>query len=266
MATIPTTAPQEIIPTLKWCFREALRDELNYPVQIELKDVMTLEGEEDIKVQYYYYPSLDKCFIEYDVGINLRHIVNNFNNFIKRIEIYIDQWFKYNTNIYPEIMFNDSNDIKPISGAMSELTPFTIGYLKCINGLYEFLYDKQFVMNNSRAYIPTLDNPPSKKIIDYFNAVKEIRDRYKQTVLSEDDKEEYFAKYNLIYETYKDNPIVLKQKLNELYDEYGIRTELNKLIPDMYAEYVQVYTDFFGKDLPTEELEMTKFFLHAKLK
>ena len=137
--------PERIPDVLIWCIREALRDELGYAVNCQKSDIMVMDGQNMITVQYYYYEKYNKCFIEYEIGPSIKPNLGNLDNFKTRILRYIDQNFDYDVYIYPDVVFYDQ-DISQITDTSHKLTPFTIGCWRCIDGSYEYLYDKAAVM------------------------------------------------------------------------------------------------------------------------
>ena len=256
--------PWEIEKTINWCIREALRDELGYAVKIYQYDHEILTGDECIRVKYFYNMTYNKCFIEYDLGSSVR-IAVNIDRFKERFNRYMENNFYYDINIRYELLFNDQADKQKTAGTSDVLTPFVIGFITCINGRYEFVYDKQEILNKMMAYIPAGGKKPEKKIEDFFEIVKGIADRYKQVTLTPERKEEYIQRYREIYLQYH-NTIIYSEKKRELDEEFGVQVDINSKIPEMYIDYAEAYNEFFGEYLYYGEFYMVDYYLQVAFK
>lgn len=253
-----------------------------------------------IGIQYYYREETNKVFIEFQYNDKFRHLYDT-PSITPKIINYINCNFKRIADAWPEIILIEDGK-NEICDSYANLTPFTIGYWKSLSSeRYEFIADKAEVNHDSSSinfpsypkeylkkretiieenadnyqlmidklyeldeeYNISLDQKPDKSFNDFINAIADIRSKYTQVNLSEDDKMNYINEYNQISIQYKGSE-EFNIKLNELNDKYGIISNLNSYIPEMFELYNQTYYQFFKRILPDINQYTYKYFVEIK--
>lgn len=118
------------------------------------------------------------------------------------------------------------------------------------------LFNEKMYELNTRYNI-NLDPKPRKDFADFISTVKNINDDYAQVELDDDTRNEFDDKYMALLKEYAiDKDIdTYNTKLRLLYDEYGIISELNNKVPEIFEKYKEAYLEFFEKELDTFEFK-----------
>ena len=246
-----------------------------------------------ITMQFYYNNDTNKCFIEVALNSNFKNQYADSLLAIKTIFTkWLNKNLKQDTTVWPELVFPEDGKHE-ICDSSRLLTPFTIGYWKSLSGNYQFIEDEVKILKdyndmvfpkyddeyrekvnqifdtyyktdfetfNSKFYELNLeydiklDPKPRKDFKDFINTVKEINELYAQVQLDEDKKAEFINEYMELLVLFKDNPIIFDNLLNQLYQKYEIKRDLNSKIPEIFELYREEYRLFFEKELTTFEL------------
>ena len=244
-----------------------------------------------IAIQLYYNSDTNKCFIEVNLNSNFKNQYADSILAIKTtFTRWLNKNLKHHTTIWPELIFPEDGKHE-ICDSSRLLTPFTIGYWKSLSGNYQFIEDEVKILKdyndmvfpkyddeyhekvnqifdtyyktdfetfNSKIYELNLeydikpDQKPRKDFKDFINTVEEINELYAQVQLDEDKKAEFINEYMDLLALYKNDPAIFDNLLNQLYQEYGIKRDLNSKIPEIFELYREEYKLFFEKDLEFE--------------
>lgn len=201
-----------------------------------------------VRIHFWYNTKTNKVFVEYDFT---KEIYMNIplENVYKAINQKIEDNFHRDNNSWCEIVMKE-DDFRGITDTSLKLTPFTIGYWRSLSGRYDFIVDETEVYHDADWFmnpstIHDRERPP-KKIEDFFEIVKNIRNKYDQTALTPAQTKEYIKEYNAI----KISDPAYKSKINALNTKYNIKKSLNSSTPDMFKEYNREYEKFFERKLP----------------
>lgn len=242
-----------------------------------------------IEVQYCYDEDYNRFFIEFELSNSIKKSLP-WDRIVAYIHSYINTDFAKNTKVYPEIIAYE-DDVNERYDSVNSLSPFTIGYWDCLHGHYEYLYSHQVFMDHmSGLNIPTwssefikemddnfknnyisnyskflkemtairekyninADQAPEKKLEDFVDMVKKIRNKYTKE-LTVDQKDAYIKEF---MELSGDS-----EKIKELNKKYEIDKPMWTKIPEIMEEYKKIYKDFFGVELHDFISNTKKFYI-----
>lgn len=241
-----------------------------------------------ISINLFYNDDLNKCYIEFflndefnkEFNHNIKYINEKFNK-------NLHDNFEYDTKNYMEIILPEDGTHE-ICDSSPIVTPFSIGYWKSLSGRYEFLEDEIKILKDyndmvfpkypreyeikkhalyttyyktdfalfsekmqelDHEYNITGDFVPRKKFSEFIESVKELNMQYHQVIMNDETLNDFINMYSMVLTTYKNKPTLLKEKIHELYTSYGVITELQKKVPEIYEIYRDKYFEFFEKEL-----------------
>lgn len=218
-----------------------------------------------IKLQLWYNPLTHTVYMEYDLN---RASELKFNNarFSETFEWNLKNNFHEDTYMWLEIIHPEDGYADTCDSAYLALpTPFTIGYWTSIMGRYEFLEDPQEVYNDATNFINPSDEIehgfPTKKFTDFCELVDELAGRYRQTSLTEAQKNAFIAEMYTISTTYDRSSAAYRTAVNNLKNRYSIKTNIANQIPQMFNEYNTIYNNFFERSL-SHNIDAEKFTIY----
>lgn len=207
-----------------------------------------------ISLQYYYSERTNKVLIEWDISDSVRFYAPR--EIIKdRINGHIMANMQYDIRVIPEILLMEDKTHEMVDSSFN-LSPYTIGYWKCLTGKNELIEDRTEVMLDLEQYHKGLDEKPEKNFDEFIEIVKEINKRYKNEYMTDEEKSEYIQGAYEIWDLYKDDLDTYNTKMQEYNHEFseshGRHDFINEdeKIVEMYAEYKEAYNDFFNRELP----------------
>lgn len=206
-----------------------------------------------ITLQLWYSPLTRNAFLEYDLDMIAEGTYNTWR--VKEVfEDKLRKYFHQNTlymNIeilHPEDGYAEECD----SGYLSLITPYSIGYWKSITGRYEFLEDRQYVLACANDIMNPSDQidegTPTRTFSQYCDEVNQIAQRYRQTSLTEAQKNAFIASAYQIANTYDRTSAAYTTAMNNLKNQYNIKTNIPEKVPQMWNEYKTLFTNWFGPD------------------
>lgn len=212
-----------------------------------------------IALQLWYNKDTHKAFIEYDLNY-VAEVNYNTSRVKETFEWKMKNQFHFETYMWYEFL-NPEDGVHEDCDSNALLTPFTIGYWKSLSGRYEFVEDDTEIYADATNYMNPSDEirggAPTKRFYgptigtnkSWCTIVAEIRDRYKQTYLSEEKKNQYIETVNAYARAYGRNSTTFKTKVNELKNSMGIITNVSANVPSVFSQYNTAYTNFFGRAL-----------------
>ena len=268
---------EEIRKILIRLVHRAFYECVNEKRDIRRIDTKPAKSHDYISLQYYYDEFYNRTFIEFDLSKSIRKKYN-LEKVKKSIIDTINSDFHRITGCYPEIIAYDDGKNERYD-SIDKLSPYTIGYWKCLHGKYEFIYSHQVFMGNMTGInIPTYPDDFIKETEncynDYYNSkidyrefiekIHNIRNKYKISSDKAPDKkiEDFISSVEILRKKYNKNILSEIDKTNyikefmqnpkdvaNLNKKYGIKETDNSLIPKMFAEYKVLYKNFFGVEL-----------------
>ncbi len=232
-------------------FVDALRD-VNIDGTIKLRRKPLYNNPTCCGIFLQYYFTKEKVYIEFDYDNQFKQKFDT-TAVTAMLHRYIRANMHYDTGIWPEIVLIEDND--SIYCDTSEyINPFVIGYWKSINGRYQFLTNRTKVLVESQNTANTTGI--TRNFEKFTREVFNLRLKYFQIALSEEDKKKYFDEYVEVCKTFTDrNSIENMKKIEDLKNKYKIKSQLNNKIPEIYQEYYKLYKKYFNTELPNYSVE-----------
>lgn len=269
---------EEIRKILIRLVHRAFYECLNEKRDIRRIDTKPAKSHDYISLQYYYDEFYNRTFIEFDLSKSIRKKYN-LEKVKKSIIDTINSDFHRITGCYPEIIAYDDGKNERYD-SIDKLSPYTIGYWKCLHGKYEFIYSHQVFMGNMAGInIPTYPDEFIDEIgkcyNEYYNLsiinfnefnkkLQDIRNKHKISSDKAPDKkiEDFISSVELLRKKYDKNLLSELAKTNYIKEyvqnpkdvkalniKYGVKESDNSMIPKMFEEYKVLYKDFFGVEL-----------------
>ena len=200
-------------------------------------------------IQWYYNPYTNKCFFEFYMSSGMEKLVHT-DKLLNRLKRRVDINFKYDTNVWPEIITPEDGSNERCDSNVS-ITPYTIGYWKSLAGQYQFIEDNIQVLADAGNYIINDDygHEGEEKFQLFIDDCEKIEKKYRQTYLTPDQKNSYLSEVNTIASKYKRDSAEYKTAINNLNNKYGIKTNISNQIPTIFTEYKKLYKTYFDQDL-----------------
>lgn len=200
-------------------------------------------------IHWYYNPATNKCFFEFYMTSGMEKLVHT-DKLLNRVKRRVDINFKYDTNVWPEIITPEDGSNERCDSNVS-ITPFTIGYWKSLAGNYQFIEDNIQVLAAAGNYIINDDYAHSgnEKFMRFIKDCKNLEVKYRQTYLTPVQKNNYLAEVNTIAKKYTRGSTQYEAEIAKLNTKYNIKPNISSQIPTIFAEYKKLYKTYFGEDL-----------------
>ena len=274
---------QYIVDTLQEIIINCVQDDTIY---FEFNEQIS-DKDPAVTLQYYFDDKFNKCFLQFRFNKIFNRTYNDqLVRIIERFQNSIKNNFKSDTQTWPELTLI-SYKRRKLCDSSPVVTPFTIGYWKSLSGQYEFLVDQVKVLQDytamaaptqsaaynakvkeiydmyyetnfnkfveemykaSLTYKIKYDQPPKKNFADFIRMVEDLNNLYHQIILSETDKQDFINDYMNLIAHHWDDPNY-RNLLENLYNTYGVKEELQKKVPEIFDLYKAMYASFMEKEL-----------------